>query len=141
MTVKGSISCSTATASYVLDVVLPCTSLTITPSTLTDQEYTITDTVFSYQFDAFTVDPPECSLDYSFSVTDAAGTAAIQNFDSVTRTFSFYYDADILLSGGPAVEFVDYTITVQGSHVNSLDTGNSVFNLKLRNPCFDPAFV
>ena len=112
VTITASVSCSVGQSSYVLDVVLDCSALVITPSTLVDQEYIITDSAMAYQFEAFTVSPSLCFLDYTFTVTDPAGSAAIQSLDSATRTFMFHYDADILLSGGTAVEFLDYTVTV-----------------------------
>ena len=53
-------------------------------------------------------------MTYSHLVTDPAAAGVVQSLDPVTRTVTFYYDTDIALSGGPAIEFTDYTIEITG---------------------------
>ena len=75
-------------------------------------------------------------------MTDPTGDAAIDSYDPLTRRFNFHYDQDLFLSGGPGVEYLDYLVTVTGtSGEDTFASVDSSFNLRLRNPCFDPAFV
>ena len=53
-------------------------------------------------------------MNYTYQVTDSFAAGVVQSFDSDTRTITFYYDTDIALSGGPAIEFKDYTIEITG---------------------------
>ena len=53
-------------------------------------------------------------MTYTYQVTDPSAAGVVLSFDSDTRNITFYYDADIALSGGPAIEFRDYTIEITG---------------------------
>ena len=75
-----------------IEYVLDCKTLTsITASTMVPQEYTITDTAKTYQFEPFTTDPPGCPVTYTYLITPGGAADAI-SFDEPTRTFTFYYD-------------------------------------------------
>ena len=54
---------------------------------------------------------------------------------------SVYYDQDLALSGGVQVEYQDFSVFVIGTAIedDSLVEETS-FNLRIKNPCFDPAF-
>ena len=52
---------------------------------------------------------------YTYNFDDVAGQSAVQNFESSLRTFTFFYDSDILISGGVGVQFKDYLVTVTGT--------------------------
>ena len=107
--------CLTSSLSYTLDVQANClTPNTLQPSILVDQEYTITTAAVVYTFDQFIVDPIYCEMTYTYQVTDSFAAGVVQSFDSDTRTITFYYDTDIALSGGSAIEFTDYTIEITG---------------------------
>ena len=65
---------------------------TFTPSVMTNQEYTITGTSKSYTFPAFTVDPINCAIVYTYTMTESAtGNAVVASFDGATRTFKFLH--------------------------------------------------
>ena len=58
---------------------------------MTAQEYTITDTAKSYQFDPFVTDPPGCPVTYEYLVNPPSAADVI-TFDAATRTFTFFND-------------------------------------------------
>ena len=89
-------------------------SVVLTPSTIPNQEYTVTNTLLTLTFSAFTANPSFCAITYTYSVTDPAGAGAISSFDSATRKFNFYY-TNLSLSGGYGFSFADYTVTVIGT--------------------------
>ena len=43
-----------------------------TPSVLTNQEYTITGTAIYYTFPAFTIDPINCVVVYTYAMTETS---------------------------------------------------------------------
>ena len=130
------------TTSFMVTINLSCTSpVTFVPSTQTDQEYTLTDLSSDYTFDAFTVDPPICAIVYTFSISDAAGNSVV-TFDDVLRTFTFDHTANLDPLINPLVASKDFTVTVTGTSGEITPVSVDVsFNLKVLNPCFDPAFV
>ena len=70
-------------------VIDPCDiPVSLTASTLTDQEYTITQDLFTYQVPVYTVDPAWCAITYTYIITDPAGDAAVL-FDDSTQIFTF----------------------------------------------------
>ena len=74
-----------------MTIIDPCDApVSLVPSTLTDQEYTITQNEDSYQVPAFDADPIWCDITYSYSVSDPSGDKAIISFDAATQTFSFF---------------------------------------------------
>ena len=75
-----------------------------------NQEYTILQEAFDYDFPAFITEPAGCPVNYMYSVTELAGGAVVQ-FNSQTRMFIFGQSEDISLAGDL---FTDYTITVTG---------------------------
>lgn len=72
-----------------------------------NQEYTITQLVTSYTFNAFTTEPPNCPLMYSYSLSDFAIDGLV-SFDN-ELTFKFGKSMEISLAGQ---EFQIYVITV-----------------------------
>ena len=63
---------------FTIVVIDPCDSpVSIIPSTLSDQEYTITQNKFTYQVPVYTSDPSWCEITYSYTITDFAGDAAV----------------------------------------------------------------
>ena len=119
----------------------PCDApLSVTPTVLGDQEYTITQPSFDYTFVAFTADPSWCATSYSYSVTQASGDDATA-FNDAALTFTFFEPTNNLdLSGS---SFKDYVITVVGTSgdVLTLATGIATFSLRIENPCIDPSYV
>jgi hypothetical protein len=88
----------------------------------------------------YTADPVWCAITYNYSITTPDGDAAV-TFDLTTtiRTFSFSQETDLSLSGAT---FKDYTITVTGQAGNVTPVqGQESFNLRIKNPCIDPAYV
>ena len=79
---------------------------------------------------------------YSYSFTDDTSSGIVQAFDSATRTITFYYDTDIALSGGTGVEYLDYQVTISATvGFITTATNSATFNLRVKNPCFDPANI
>ena len=100
-----------------ISVVDPCdVPVSVASSTLTSQEYTITDTAKTYQIPVFTANPAWCEITYTYTIADVSGDAAV-SFNSVAtdRTFTFSYAVDLLLSGASSTV---YTITVTGAAGN-----------------------
>ena len=63
-------------------------------------------------------------------------------FDDVLRTFTFDHTAGLTPLVDPLAAFTDFTITVSGTAgLVTPVTVETTFNLKVLNPCFDPAFV
>ena len=77
---------------FTVTILMSCPQpTTFTPSVLTDQEYTITDTSKSFTFSPFNIDPENCAIVYTYSMTDSAigivVNSVINKFDGQTRTF------------------------------------------------------
>jgi len=72
----------------------------------------------------------------------ATGNVVVNSFDGSTRTFKFLYTANLNPLISPLNSFKDYTITVTGTS-GDITPGlvSSTFNLKVKNPCIDPAYV
>jgi hypothetical protein len=126
--------------SFEIEIVDLCADMvSISPSTLVDQEYTLTGPAKNYKIDAFTTDPLNCAIVYSFDASDEKVLDAVQfNNDQAARRFTFSKTSDVSLSG-PI--FQEYTITVfatagTGSVVNTQAT----FKLTVSNPCIDEAY-
>ena len=86
-----------------------------------------------YVFPPFITDPPGCIVDYSYSVPDASGV--VDDFNSDTRTFRFYYADDLLYCGDTQKT---YTVNINGSTGNRSSTKKSTiafFKLTVKNPC------
>ena len=63
---------------FTLTVIDPCDDpVSVSPSTLTDQEYTITQNAFDYQVPVYTADPLWCDISYTYTITDVAGDGAL----------------------------------------------------------------
>jgi len=112
----------------------------VTASAVTNQAYTITDTLKKYVVPAFTITPTWCAIVYTFDVTNASGTSVISfNSDPLVREFTIHYDADLLLCGATST---NYSVRVKGTVGNIVVRSDSAtFTLTLKNPCIDPAFV
>ena len=94
-----------------MTIIDPCDEpVSLVPSTPTDQVYTITQNLYSYQVPAFDSDPIWCDITYSYSVSDPSINAVI-SFDAATQTFSFFKPDDLSIAG---LVSTDYTITVTG---------------------------
>ena len=81
-------------------------------------------------------------MQFTYLFEDPAGEVLVQSFDSATRTFTFHYDLDLDLSGGPGVEYVDYVIGITGE-AGSINPSITIGfqTLRVKNPCFDPSLV
>ena len=89
---------------------------TLTSSVLSNQEYTITGNLIPYTFPAFTIDPINCVIVYTYVMTETAtGNVVVNSFDGSTRTFKFLYTANLNPLISPLNSFKDYTITVTGT--------------------------
>ena len=110
----------------------------MTPSTLSAQEYTITQTAFTYQIPVYASNPTWCAIIYSYTIASAAGDAAL-TFNPATRTFTFSQVNDLTLSGST---MKDYVITVTGEAGITIPVqAQRSFTLTIRNPCINSAFV
>ena len=78
---------------------------------LDNQEYTITQAFFEYMVPTYTPEPSWCPITYSYQITSVDGDSAL-TFDAISRTFTFFQDSDLSLSGS---DFKDYTVTVIGT--------------------------
>lgn len=105
----------TLTDPFVITIIDPCDNpVSVTASTLSAQEYTITESSFTYQVPGYVSSPVWCAITYTYTITDVAGDAAL-TFDSTTRTFTFSQVDNLSLSGPT---FKDYVITVTGQAGN-----------------------
>jgi len=119
----------------------PCDEpVSIAPSVLDAQEYTITDTAKTYTIPVFISDPAWCAITYTYTVTDVSGSPAVSfNDDAMVRQFTFDYASDLLLCGATNT---DYQISVTGTSGNVVPVSNSAqLILTLKNPCIDSNFV
>ena len=86
----------------------------------------------------YTANPSWCAIIYTYSIDIAAGDDALL-FDPILRKFTFEQLDNLLISGSTST---DYVITVRGTAGNDTPVfGEQTFNLKVKNPCIDPAFV
>lgn len=104
----------------------------ITPSSLADQEYTITDNTLYFSFSKFVSSPSDCTLDYTFTVDPLLD--AVITLNSAAKSFSFHNDADVNLAGA-------YVVTLTGGLDGFSATASATFTLTLNNPCLSPNFV
>ena len=127
------------TTPFVVELLDPCDDpVSVTPSGLTDQEYTITQGAFDYVVPVYTADPLWCAIEYSYTISDTLGNSAL-TFDGSSRAFTFFNFDDLAPAG---LDFQDYTIAVRGTSGNVIPVfGMTTFNLRLKNPCIDPAFI
>ena len=129
------------TATFTITVVEPCLNpVSVTAPALQDQEYTITDLVQKYQVPVFVADPIWCSVNYSYEAVSLDGySIATFDSDAAVREFSFLYDTDLDLSGLAQNSHTIRVIAQSGSTTVQEDFAE--FNLIVKNPCIDPAFV
>ena len=102
------------------------------------QEYTITDTAKTYQFDPFIVEPAGCPITYSYLVSPPAADAVI-TFDAATRTFTFFNDDDVTI----AIDY-PYGISIKGAAGSAtpvITTAIPPILLNIKNPCLDAILV
>ena len=127
---------------FTITIADPCDApVSVVASTLTNQEYTITDDdAVPYTVPVYTADPAWCAIRYTYTITDVSGDVVLTfNEDPLTREFAFYYSADLDLCG---TDNTQYTVTVTGTSGNMIETSDSAdFTLTLRNPCIDPAYI
>ena len=63
---------------------------------LSDQEYTVTGTTQSYTFPVFNIDPINCVVVYTYSMTEVAtGGVVVSSFNGPTQTFTFLYTTNL----------------------------------------------
>lgn len=113
------------------------------PATLLNQEYTLTASSVPYTFAEFTVAPAsECIITYTHIVSENATGDLVVTFDASTKTFTFEYLPNLAPLVDPLALFKDYTITVTGTAGDvTPQSVSSTFNLRVKNPCYDPLFV
>ena len=110
----------------------------MTPSTLSAQEYTITQTAFTYQIPVYVSNPTWCAIIYNYTIASATGDAALK-FDPATRIFTFSQVNDLTLSGST---MIDYVVTVTGKAGITIPVqAQRSFTLTIRNPCINSAYV
>jgi hypothetical protein len=101
----------TLTDPFIITIIDPCDNpVSVTPSTLSAQEYTITQSSFSYEVPVYVSSPTWCAITYTYTIADAAGNTAL-TFDPTTRTFTFNQVNNLSLSGST---YKDYVVIVTG---------------------------
>lgn len=125
---------------FTMTIIDPCDDpASFSPSAPVDQIYTITQNAFDYTVPDFVVSPDWCAIDYTYSVADPAGDAAITWTSASPLLFTFEQLDDLTLSGPISTV---YTITVSATTGNVVPkTASADFTLTLKNPCIDPMFV
>ena len=59
---------------FIITIIDPCDEpVSVTASTLTDQEYTITANAATYTVPVYTADPSWCAITYTYTITNSAG--------------------------------------------------------------------
>ena len=116
----------------------PCAEpkeLPTTSQVFRDQEYTVTQRAFDYAIDEFTFAPADfCDITYSYSISYATGDKAV-SFEETSRVFTFFYDSDASIVG-------TYTISIYASVGDMIPIqAVKIFDLTIRNPCIDPAYL
>ena len=125
-------------SSVIVDVQFSCDIVSLTASSLSDAEYTISESAVTATFSDFTpgVACPGATVTYTFSTSPDC--SAIVNLDSATRTFTFEGNEAIssvfALAGTSSIT---YTVTVTGTSGTS--TASTTFDLVVKNPCIDSA--
>lgn len=70
------------------------------------------------------------------------GNPVISSYSEATQTFTFKYITNLDPLVNPLAQFKDYTIRVTGTAGDVFTTSvSALFNLKVKNPCFDPLYV
>jgi len=103
VTVKGtgvnSNPSQSVTATYTFTLVDPCNppdSVTA-GAALENQEYTITDTTKTYTHpENWVITPAYCPLSYTYEIADITNMPGASAITRVDKTFSFYYDSDLI---------------------------------------------
>ena len=121
----------------------PCDPPVLSPATLTNQVYTVTDPAHSdYTHADFTVSPSYCPFNYSYSTTTIldSGDSAITRTD---KTFAFFYDKEIS-DYATAKQVTTVTATsysIYNTSPASPATTFATFDTTFLDPCLDPDFV
>jgi len=118
--------------------------LSITPSLVTNQVYTISDTPYTYTVSPFSVIPTFCEVDYSTTKTNLAdSTSAVAIQES-----QLSFDIDYISSLVPAINNEKQTMTIVATSKtkysaapSSQKTASASFDLRFLNPCIDTNFV
>ena len=72
----------------------------------------------------------------------ATGNVVVTSFDGPTRLFKFLYTTNLNPLVNPLNQSKDYKVTVTGtSGLITPETVAATFNLKIKNPCYDPSYV
>ena len=126
---------------FVVTIIDPCDKPdSLTASSATAQEYTITADPKTYQVPAFTPVPAWCAITYTYTVDDSSGGGAVAfEDDQNVRQFTFDYEDDLDFCGPVST---DYTVTVLGEiGITETKTDSTSFTLTLKNPCIDSSHV
>lgn len=116
-----------------LDVVNPCLNVTPVASSLTTQMYKSGAIAKTYTIPAFSINPPQCPLTYSYTSSDSSQTDGLVTFDGATGVFTFDGTASL----------GEYTLTVTASNPASPSkTASTTFPLKVvAKYCNEAAFT
>jgi hypothetical protein len=121
--------------------------VSIIPSTLVNQEYTVTDPSEPYSFSAFALTPSYCDIAYSYSVVELIESGTTTNIDQLisfnsdveSLGFSFFYDSDTITAG---LIYKEYEVTVSAVSGDVVPvSAETSFILKVINPCQDNARI
>ena len=114
---------------------------TVTPPSVSNQSYTITDrNAPDYTVQSFTVEPDFCAARTEVEVSPlASGKSAVTVSDD-KKTFSFFYDDDLEPLG--QTQTVTISSIVKSDKPGTPDTVTKTsFDLSFKNPCEDAAFI
>ena len=102
VTVKGTVVNSSSSpkssklTTYTFTLLDPCSPpISVTAATLTNQQYTITDSTKHYTHPDFTISPSYCPFTYSYDIADITNVANVKAISRTNNVFSIYYDANL----------------------------------------------
>jgi hypothetical protein len=85
---------------FTVTLVDPCDPPTsLTAATLTNQEYTITDTTKTYTHPEWTIVPSYCPFAYTYDIADITNVSGVKAISRTGKIFSTYYAENLLPLG------------------------------------------
>ena len=85
---------------FTVTLVDPCDPPTsLTAATLTNQEYTITDTTKTYTHPEWTIVPSYCPFAYTYDIADITNVSGVKAISQTGKIFSTYYAENLLPLG------------------------------------------